>query len=246
MPIVRYQINLPRDSGLPEDDVVNVLHFDSDDPPADDMPDTAARIIDFYQATQVRLSPLLSGVIKVKAYVVPNPGPGASRADYNTGPPDYVTQDTFVPGTGALPAACSAVITTHAENTGDLATPVEHRRGRFYFGLLTTGLAQGTGTGDVKIESTEAMVILNAFEAMCVGTGVGEGRLCVYSPTLHMGRPPTTGGRPGGPGPKPAIIARDIGEATFDVTRLSMDDRLDIQRRRAGRPTQRFTKAVAQ
>jgi hypothetical protein len=245
MTVLRFQARLTRRGALPEDDVINVFHFDSDQTAAEDADDIAGRILAFYAAIQGVLSDRLTGAIAIKGYEVPDPALPADPTDYAVGPPVHEsTGNIVIPASTPLPSEMAMVVSLH---TDPAATPIPvlYRRGRIFVGPLSAQTTiYGVNDSDIRVDDAERDIIGNAVVALCTGPDPGDGRLAVYSPTWHRGRGPTGGGAPGGAGPLPALAPHSLDESTNDVVSVSIDNAFDVQRRRGFRATNRTTYPV--
>lgn len=117
-----YQVALHNNTGLPEDDAVNILFFDINFP--ETVAGTMADIATVYQARQSQLNSQYQGGMTIKAY---EPGPG--------GPVD--TADFPFNGT-ATPSPAEVALCLSYSAVDDSAGP-PRRRGRIYlpFGAST-------------------------------------------------------------------------------------------------------------
>ena len=134
MPIIRGIVTLGRDSALPEDQVVNVFHFDASGPTGGQLDDIADHLITFYKdvnTTPARsvasfLSSDLSGSIVVKLYNLSDTVPRAPVLEVAT---------TMTVGTGqSLPAEVALCLSFQGAPLS--GQPQARRRGRVYIGPL--------------------------------------------------------------------------------------------------------------
>lgn len=205
---------LRRDTNLPEDDVVNVWHFDGDDSQtwAEDQDDLAERLRDFYLAIQTYLARTLSGALNVRIYDLEQPEPRVPRYEANY----TITPNSSVP----LPSEVAVCLSMQATPTSGI--PQARRRGRVYIGPLANGVLSNetAGQADPAIAPAFVTALANAAAAMAIGPDPGDFRLAVYSPTIHA----STG---------------SLDQAFNDVTSGWIDNAWDVQRRRGSAPTTR-------
>lgn len=214
MPQLRYQVSLDRDGGLPENVVVNVWHFDTDQSIADDADDIADRLIAFYQALSAQpwWAGSLAGTGHVKAYDMNQAKPR---------PPVYEDDFTIVPASTSLPAELAVCLSFQADPVAGVNQG--RRRGRVYLGPFSEQATLGTGgtRADVLVNPELVAAITAAAADLAHGPDAGDGRLAVYSPTLD--------------------VTGTVADAFNDVTNGWVDNAWDIQRRRGGDATIRTT-----
>lgn len=205
----RAQVRLPRVGLQPEDDVINVWHFDSDQTFGEDADDVAGRLLTFYNAISGLLAPTLDGAITIKMY---------DMADAEPRVPGFVLNDTLGGlspiGSDAYPneiAICLSLVCSHP--SGTIAA---RRRGRIYLGPFLSSVGDNDGP-DVRVKTSTITAILDAAEDLATGPDAGDGRLAVYSPTTDL-----TG---------------TLADSFNDVITLKVDNAFDIQRRRGARAT---------
>ncbi len=210
------QVVLDRDGALPEDRIINVMHFEGDDngtgPDRDRWdelaPGLASRLVTFYQSRAPILAATLAGTGTVKLYDFSDPKPRIPR---------YELAFTFVPATTAFPGEVALVISFEAAS--EPGVNMRRRRGRIYLGPLATGAASGTYTADVRPLASRMNETVSSFVTMATGSG-GAARLAIFSPTTL-----SSGG--------------SIDDAWNDAVNVWVDDAFDTQRRRGARATTR-------
>lgn len=211
----RCQVTIPMDSGLPEDSIVNVWHFDSDQTFSEDADDVAGRLAVFYQAIDSVLFPAqVSTPATIKVY---------DLADAEPRIPGYETTFALVPGASlsAIPFEVAACLSMEGARVS--GANMRRRRGRIYLGPCSVS-AMDTTSPRVTLSSATRTAIVNAAVALATGPDVGDGRLAVFSPT--------TWAEEGG-------TAADLDAAFEDVVRVWVDDAPDTMRSRGTAPTTR-------
>lgn len=137
MPIVRAQVSMPGESGLPQDQVVNTLHFflpvAVTDPPLDEI---SAALTAFYQIIDEELAgQLIDSPASVTYYDLSEPEP---RVPIRT--PDLIA--LTVDATDALPPEVALALSFQAPKVS--GEDQRRRRGRIYVGPFTeTGSSAG-------------------------------------------------------------------------------------------------------
>lgn len=210
----RCQVRLPSNTGLPEDDTVNVWHFDSDQTFAEDADDVAARLLTFYEFLDQYLSDQLTGAIQIKVYDLEDPEPRA---------PGYILD-----GTLTIPSALNypreVALCLSMRGAIESGVNMRRRRGRVYLGPFNVAIGQTDAAGDVRPSSTQIGFILDAAQDLAVGPDAGDGRLAVYSPTTD--------------------ISGTLADSFHDVVELKMDNAWDTMRSRGVKPSASFTRSV--
>lgn len=221
-PLFRAQVVLERDGALPEDAVVNVMHFEGDINTLADQerarwdelaPGLTNRLVVFYQAIQLQLGAILTGNGQVKLYDMRDAKPRIPR---------LVTDFTFTPNGSTHPAEVALCVSFSAAAAPGV-NPAR-RRGRIYLGPLAVLGGTITG-GDARPSATVRNEILTAFMAMATGTA-DSARLAIYSSTND-----------------PGLL--NANEAWNDAVNVWIDDAYDTQRRRGGKATSRVTATIA-
>ena len=202
------QVALHRKGLLPEDDVVNTWHFESDNGFDTDAPGLRDRLEEFYDGMAAYWGGTLSGTGTIKLYDWTDPTPRV---------PKVISNFTHGVGGTSYPAEVCLCLSMSADvASGENAA---RRRGRVYLGPLIRNLGvEPTGGGpDMRCATTDLQAILDLSSALVAGSSSGSFRMAVFSPrTLELGG--------------------TADEAWNDVTKLWMDDAFDIQRRRGARP----------
>lgn len=228
MPVLRFQVTLHKDNGIPEDDVVNVWHFDTDQTIAEDADDIVGRLEAFYDSLGAFpwWAASLSGTADVKVYDMGKP-PGR--------PIELQTSFTFPTAATQLPSELAVCVSFHGDLTGipervpggaagpaGDTRPRARRRGRIYLGPFSTQANfQGVGASDSTVNSELVTDIAEAVAVLAHGPDAGDGRLAVFSPTIYANDP------------------ANVDAATVDVTGGWVDNAWDIQRRRGVKASSR-------
>lgn len=222
------QVALHRDMGLPEDDIVNTMHFEGDDDvDADDeerwaelRPGLVSRVIAFYVSISSTFSSILSGNATVKVYNPADPSlPGAPRVPRWT--------ETFVisPASGvSLPAEVALCVSFRG--AAESGVNMRRRRGRIFLGpIAASAITSGTApNNDARPTAALRAGILANFDAMATGTS-GAARLAVYSPTADP-------------------LGTGVEGSWTDVTTAWIDDAWDTIRKRGATPSSREIVAI--
>jgi hypothetical protein len=207
------QVSLPKDSGLPEDAVVNTFHFRLT---GSDRVASAAnantRLAAFYDAIDTYLSSELTGTATVKWYDLEEAQP---RVPFTT------TSFTFTPSasTAVLPSEAAVCLSYQALPVSGIKQA--HRRGRIYIGPLAAGAGSGQPLRPILGVMTTFAAAAIALHGIVIGSTDGF-QWSVYSPTLHA----QTG---------------SLEDATFLVNEGWIDNAFDTQRRRGPAATSRTT-----
>jgi len=181
MGLIRCQIRLPYDSGLPRDAAVNTFYFNqTGTPDAFTGPQVFNLLKAFYndvptgQAGAVRqlLSPVLNGVIEVAMYHIPDPEPRV---------PFFEDEDSLTAvDTAPLPAEVAICVSFNG--APESGTPQARRRGRVFIGPL--GQEVLSGSGSVARPDNDSIAILAAAATDLLEGATSDGRPWhVYSPT---------------------------------------------------------------
>lgn len=245
--ILRAQVVLAHNNGLPRDAVTNTFHFD---PGADGtaIAEAVAEDVEmFYNEVWapavVRLNSFFSRAIASSGHQVRMYPVDVETGDDPRGvgfPPLFIRQFSL---TGrALPGTSEpgeVAVCLSYRNMDSSAVPPARRRGRIYFGPIhsvnTIVTDSSTGRASVNPNLTEALRAAGLFLASPAATG----NWVIYSRPF-AGRPETP--RPGRT-TLPALPARD--GAVYPVTHVFTDDAFDTQRRRGERAITRTTQASA-
>lgn len=216
----RCQVRIPMDSGTPEDDVINVWHFDSDQTFAEDADDVFGRLSDFYQAIDSIVFPArVSSTAHVKIYDLADPEPRVPGFEDDI--PLSTTADNV-----AIPNEVAMCLSMAADPVSGVAPG--RLRGRIFLGPVASTAMTVVG-GRVRFAPTAMLNVVTAAQTLAVGPDPGDARLAVFSPTIHAAE----GGTPA-----------DLDAAFHDVTRLWIDNAPDTIRSRGERADARETVTV--
>jgi len=177
--LLRAQVSIPRDGGLPEDDSMNTWHFWSE---AVDRLDDCAVAFDglriFYQTIDGILSSKINGAMNVKFY---------DLSDLVPRPPIFLDNATLTPGSSApLPSEVAICLSFRGPALAG-AIPARNR-GRIFLGPLDSSVMD-TSTADSIVDSGITGAIANAAETFRTGFGATTVTWSVFSPTI-AGAPP--------------------------------------------------------
>lgn len=216
------QVTLFRKGNLPENNVVNTMHFESDAPTPgqgafeDFGPGLMNRIATFYQAIGTTwLSPVLSGNGRVTLYDWANAKPRIPRMSLD-----------FVHGKAnqSMPAEVALCISFKAVAAAGV-NPAR-RRGRIFLGPLNSSVAGlGGDESDVRPDVSALDGLIANFKTMATGSTGGAFRLAIYSPTQG------------------AISGQD-DESWNDAVTIWADNAFDTIRKRGAKATARATVAI--
>lgn len=218
--LLRAQVSIPLDSGVPEDAIVNTWHFDGDDllQPANDgvyHNSVMGLLTAFYQSIDgVVFAQNVGSPATVKIYDMRDP---EERQVEFTGTIDLqTTTDPPLPNEVALCLSFSA----------DYESGVnpQRRRGRVFLGPVSTGAvsiinSQSRPSAAVRQAVADAAEVLMAGDELVFGDPERM-HWAIYSRVTDA--------------------AGDIGLAFNDVTGGWVDDAFDTQRRRGAAPTARI------
>lgn len=219
--LMRAQVIIPLDSGVPEDAIVNTFYFDQDDngllPPPDDSYDAVVQsLADFYQVFDALLYPSSIGTdATVRIYDMRDPEPRQMRR-----------LDTF-PIAGGLTDPLPNEVALCASFAADYVSGVnpQRRRGRVYLGPVATGATLITGSQSRPSAAVMAAII-TALESLLTPADVGGSSLswALYSRADDLG-------------------GATIDDSFHDVQRGWVDNAWDTQRRRGPAATSRSVTA---
>lgn len=244
MPLLRAQVVLKAQSGMPKDNVVNTFHVLGANNSAAHAEAVAEKVRDFYvvdtptttEALSAKLSwHLATNGHEVRVYEI-NVDANVTEP-YEGAPPIHVEVFSLLgrPAENSdLPSEVACCLSYR--NTTNPSVPAARRRGRIYFGplILTGQVAQGadhfsrpnaTLTADLRAAGDKLKDDLTALNAPWV----------VYS-RPYAGRGPEEKRRANGTF-LPALPAR--GGAVYTVDQVWTDDAFDTQRRRGPAATAR-------
>lgn len=177
MAIIRAQVTFRHNSGLPEDEMVNVWHFDV--PTGDFSEDIADALEAFYDAVPDPsansvgqfMSDLLDGQATITMY------------NLNDTPPRVPIHEhpfTITTGSGALPSEVALCASFHAPAVSGLSQA--HRRGRVYIGPLAPS-ANNTAEGR-PLAAFRLCLARSLRDLIAASLAQLDWSLAVYSPTL--------------------------------------------------------------
>lgn len=221
--LMRAQVTIGLDSGIPEDALVNTLYFDGDEDldgiatDADYHNTAFGAIRDFYQAIDsVCLANNVNETVTVRIYDMRDPEPRV---------PEFVDTFAIIPENApALPNEIAVCLSFQAVPVSGLVQA--RRRGRIFIGPWVDAV------GAVSIINGQSRPSLAARDAIAaaaqsmkqtdlpIGIG-GSVRWSVYSPTTDL--------------------TSSVDDAFNDVDNGWIDDAFDVQRRRGAGATARVT-----
>lgn len=220
--LMRAQVTIPLDSGIPEDSIVNTWHFDGDDAlglqSVDSYYDAVMTLLTgFYQTIDGEIFPSsVAPEAVVRIYDLADPEQRIVRRQ-DTIPLDPIAAD-------ALPnevALCMSFAAAPAAGVNP-----QRRRGRVFLGpVANTKVAVIGGQARPILQMREAIAAAAATMAEGELLNIGDPervRWAIYSPTTDAG-------------------GATLGDSFFDVVSGWLDDAWDTQRRRGAKPTARVT-----
>lgn len=180
MTILRAQVALESDSGLPEDRVVNTWHFLSDelDTTLDiELINTQLKL--FYENIDNRLGQQLSGEWRVRFYDLGDPEPRTPVADF--------LNPVLTPAANCLPAEVAVCLSYHAAPVS--GTSQARRRGRLFIGPLSTSWLGASVSPDVRPDGTNINQLKGAAATMLAASNAAATwAWVIYSPTDNLAR----------------------------------------------------------
>jgi hypothetical protein len=199
---------------LPENDVVNVMHWQCDSETTGTLNNLADRIHTFYHDLDGNFASVMSSQLTVQLYDMEDPTPRV---------PIYEEQYTDMgPGATSLPQEVALCLSFQADVESGQSQA--RRRGRIYLGSRASTMNE-TVSGRTRPIAALRTAITDAAPDLCVSGTAGDYRLAVFSPTIYA-------------------ATADYDEAFNDVTNGWVDDAWDTQRRRGEAPTARTTFTV--
>lgn len=215
--LMRAQVRIQLDAGLPEDAIVNTWHFDGDDiadATQQDFHDSVMTLLTtFYQSIDGVLFPnTVETPAEVKIYDLREPEPRV---------PEFTGSIALAPSaTGPLPGEIALCLSFKAATeSGDIPA---RRRGRIFLGHIATDAAVIIGSQS-RPSLAARTAVADAAEVMLAGDQVagfaGSVRWAIYSPTTDL--------------------TDTLDNSFHDVQSGWVDDAWDIQRRRGAVPTAR-------
>lgn len=219
--LLRASVTIGLDSNLPEDSIVNTFYFDQDDngvlPSPEESYDTVFnKLAAFYGGFDDLLFPVTVGTATVRIYDMRDPEPRLLRF-----------QDTFEPGnngTSPLPNQVAVCLSFAAEPVAGVNP--QRRRGRVFLGPCGVN-ASSTVDSNSTVSAAVRTAIANAASALATPTDVPGDPVSSLSWAIYS---PTTDAE-----------GANIDDSMHDVQSGWIDNRFDIQRRRAIAPTARTT-----
>lgn len=198
MPIARYQISIPSANNVPEDTVTNTWHFTQTaiDETVTNLVQT--ELVAFYEALDGFKSPLMAWQnARMKVFNLDDSPPRVPVYDELFGA-------TSTAQTSALPREVSACLSFHGDYVSGF--PQSRRRGRIYFGPLSSPVIQGT-TGKLTTTLCNAMATAGG-DLLTASNSASDWAWVVYS---------------------------QVGSTAYPVVDGWVDDEPDIQRRRGSK-----------
>lgn len=188
MSVLRVMFVLEHDSGLPEDQSVNVWHFNSAAATAAEAEDASDLVVAWYNtddgnghAPRDYLSPVLSGAWSTKVYDLSDAEPRV---------PMFEDNGSFaVGGTDPMPSEIAVCLSFQGNATsgGNQA----RRRGRIYLGPLDVSAS------DAQIPPRPSPALIESMRAaannVLLPSNGNDPEWCVYSRVDDIGRPVTNG-----------------------------------------------------
>jgi hypothetical protein len=221
MAVMRIQVTLFRQGLLPEDNVINVMHFKSGEGTGITLSDAQAvadGVATAYEGSTLPFSNRLTGNGLVEAFSL-----------HDTPPRQAITSsDITGMAAGFSPIPCEIAVVGSFQATPISGVAQARRRGRLYFGPLTTDAFDVTGgVADVRVTAVVVGRVRDMLNSLTPHTGtlVDPWRLAVYSPTRDA-------------------EGASVNDATVIATESFCDNAFDIQRRRGADATFRETGAL--
>lgn len=209
------------DTGTPEDDIINVWHFDSDQTFAEDADDVVGRLRTFYQAIDdVIFPPRIASTAAVKVYDLADPEPRI---------PGLEDTIALTPSLNTEPIPNEVAICLSMKASPVSGFNPQRLRGRIFLGPISGEALELTGSR-VRVTATARTAIVNAAVTLATGPDAGDGRLAVFSPTTHT----ELGGTAG-----------DLPDSFNDVTEVWVDNAPDTIRSRGEKADTRTTGAIS-
>lgn len=208
----RCQAVLARVSGLPADAIVNTFHFVAGATlSAADLTALTGRVIDFYTAAAPGNASALANRMSP---LLAATGHAVKVYDLTmpTPRPPVKTQgfSMVLNASGEMPAELAIAVSYRAALVA--GTTAARRRGRIFVGPWRTSELGSVVAGDLRVASGTVTALLNAAKQLRTVSAAAGTPWCVFSRS----------------------------DLTFaDISRVSVDDAWDIQRRRGATPTTR-------
>ena len=218
MPVVRAQVELAHDSGLPRDKTINTFHFNVPDLADATLNPVANELVQFYTedngASQANAlmnyisTAVADGGHRVKFYDLGTPG---SPPEYEF-PFDFLGRAPVGVGSGNAPGEVAVCLSFRNESI--VAINPRRRRGRIYFGPIRNG---ATNFADAAEPAPSAALVAD----LLVRADELRNDIAAMSPDHSW------------------VIYSRAQAMTFDVERAWVDNAFDTQRRRGIRATSR-------
>ena len=215
--VLRVQCNLPRDTAIPADVVMNTWHFRTlgATTPTEGADAAVTGVGVFYAAIDSLLASYVGTPMEFKVYDLQDDEPRVPILD---------TTLSLSTGSGPAYPAEVAVCLSYRGSLASGTNPAR-RRGRIFIGPLDDSNGE-LGAGDTIVTSSTRGTIANAAEDLAGVGGGGEVAWVVFSPTL-AGSPPWSGAT--------------LVDSSVDVVAGYVDNAFDIIRSRGSLPTLRST-----
>lgn len=215
--LMRAQVTIPLDSGIPEDASINTFYFDQDDngllPPPDTSYDAVvASLAQFYQAIDGVVFPTtIAPAASVRIYDMRDPEPRVVRR---------VDSIALTPNAGGPMVAEACICLSFSADLVSGVNP-QRRRGRVFLGPVSNN-ASSTLNSQLRVDVAVRDAIAAAAHDLAVPNDVGGSSLswAMYSRTTDL-------------------AGANIDDSFFDVQTGWIDDSFDTQRRRGPKPTTR-------
>jgi hypothetical protein len=212
--LLRIQVNMLRDNGLPEDICTNTWHFYTEEAdPVVGATSAVAQLEGFYEAVDSLLASYLNAEFVARAYDLTDNEPRV---------PIYEQVIETVLGTGTgLPSEVAICLSYRA--TLESGTNPARRRGRIFLGPLDQEVGGAAG-GDYMVSPSTQEQIAEAATGLCDAGVSGDTFWAVFSPTIA--------------GASPWSLS-ELEAASQRVTAGFVDNAFDTIRSRGVRPTER-------
>lgn len=210
----RVQVRLPAADGLNKDACVNVWHFRQNDiiggtTPADSANDMIDQLQNFYEAIRGVYPLTVSAPFKATAFDMNDPEPRV---------PVLLRDITLSSGPSGEPLPDQVAICLSMFNNVASGESPRRSRGRVYIGPVYQGVATSEDAQAIVATATRTTIINAAHAAFKTGLTVNDPYLCVFSR-------------------KDLATGSSLSDSFKTVDIVRVDNRWDIQRRRAEGPT---------
>jgi len=216
MTTLRIQVTMERQTGQPQDVVVNTWHFLTTEPdPLDGLTDAFNALVDFYHAIDGQFSSIITGACRVKGYSLNEAAPRVPIINE----PLTLTTATGTP----LPAECAVCLSySSGASSGESQ---RRRRGRIFLGPWD-GVALDEAESDGRIQTATLSLIVGAAQTMAEALVATNTLWAVFSPTTAGPEPWSSG---------------ELTAATHSVSQFYVDNAWDTIRSRGLAPDSRVT-----